>query len=46
MMKCKYCGYEVPVIARYDYEEEFIYTKDCGDHLEPGLKCPRCDKEQ
>ena len=45
-MKCKYCGYEAPVIARYGYEEEFIDTvtvKDGnGEHLEPILRCPKC----
>lgn len=48
-MKCKYCGYEAPVISRSSNPEdkEFIAAKKIDEHtLASILKCPKCGKEQ
>ena len=53
MTKCKYCGYEAPVISRSGNpnDKEFIAAKKLDDViygyvLVPVLKCPNCGKEQ
>ena len=50
-IKCKYCGYEAPVISYKSGEEEFIFAKrmidsEGNEYLEAVFKCPKCGREQ